>query len=158
MRASSAAFLIFATRIGRSEFSCRMKPPGCTSQSRQSPSASDSRPRERCALILQIGRYHIRINEEMADRIRPAIVDDEPAGGRHPRGGGTERRAGGPTAKQSVTPDRLAGRHVLIRPALCAGVEHGARLLLIRFDAEAAWQRLAIEIMGAQTPLFRFEA
>jgi hypothetical protein len=42
----------------------------------------------------------------MADRIRPVIVDDEPAGGRHPRGGGTERRAGGPTAKQSVTPDR----------------------------------------------------
>lgn len=94
----------------------------------------------------------------MADRIRPDIVDDEPAGGRHPRGGGTERRAGGPTAKQSVMPDRLAGHHVLIRPALRAGVKHGARLLLIRFDAEAAWQRIAIEIIRVQTPLFRFEA
>jgi hypothetical protein len=48
----------------------------------------------------------------MADQFRPARVDDEPAGGRHPRGGGTERRAGGPTAMQSVTPDHLAGRHV----------------------------------------------
>ena len=104
------------------------------------------------------GRYHIRINEELADRIRPAIVDDEPVGGRHPRGGGTERRAGGPTAKQSVTPDLLAGRYVLKRPALRAGVEHGARLPLIRFDAEAAWQRPEVEILAEQTPLFRFEA
>lgn len=94
----------------------------------------------------------------MADQIRPAIINNEPAGGRHPRGGGTKRRAGGPTAKQSVTPDRLAGRHVLIRPALCAGVEHGARLLLIRFDAAVAWQRAAIEILREQTPLFRLEA
>ena len=103
-------------------------------------------------------RYHFRINEEMADRIRPARFDDEPAGGRHPRGGGTERRAGGPTAKQSVTPDHLAGRHVLRRPALRAGVKHGARLPPIRFDAAASWQRLAVEILPAQTPLFRLEA
>ena len=94
----------------------------------------------------------------MADRIRHARVDDEPAGGRHPRGGGTERRAGGPTAKQSVTPDRLAGRHVLMRPALRAGVEHGARLLLVSFEAKVAWQRTAVERLPAQTPQFRLEA
>jgi len=93
----------------------------------------------------------------MADQIRPAIINNEPAGGRHPRGGGTKRRAGGPTAKQSVTPTVWPGV-TFLRPALRAGVEHGARLLLIRFDAAVAWQRAAIEILREQTPLFRLEA
>ena len=57
-----------------------------------------------------------------------------------------------------MTPDRLAGRHVLMRPALRAGVENGARLSLVSFEAKVAWRRAAVERMPAHSPQFRLEA
>ena len=87
----------------------------------------------------------------LANRTDPRGCDaagqDEavPVGGRNPGGAGVERRTGGQTAEQSMTPGRKTGCCAWCVPQLRCGVEHGASQ---QGSHAAAWAWAASKAAG----------